>query len=103
MQETEEIQVQSLNGEDPLEKEMAIHSRILVWKFPWTEVPGGLQTMGLQKSQTGLSTHIHIIIYIIYIYAHIHTYKYRFACKLYIYIYIYQHPSQKSLDVYSRK
>ena len=67
------MQVRSLNGEDPLEKEMAIHSRILVWKFPWTEVPGGLQTIGLQKSQTGLSTHMHIIIYI-YTHTHTHTY-----------------------------
>ena len=37
-----EIQVHSLRGEDPLEKEMANHSDILVWKIPWTEEPGGL-------------------------------------------------------------
>ena len=35
--------------EDPLEKEMTIHSSILVWKSPWTEEPGGLQPMGSQK------------------------------------------------------
>ena len=37
-----ETQVQSLHVEDPLEKEMATHSSILVWKIPWTEEPGGL-------------------------------------------------------------
>ena len=35
--------------EDPLEKEMAIHSRTIAWKIPWTEEPGGLQSMGLQR------------------------------------------------------
>ena len=37
-----EMQVQSLDQEDPLEKEMASHSNILAWKIPWTEKPGGL-------------------------------------------------------------
>ena len=41
-------------GEDPLEEEMATHSSILAWRIPWTEVPGGLQSMGT-KSQTRLS------------------------------------------------
>ena len=41
-------QVRSLGWEDPLEKEMAIHSGILSWRIPWTEEPGGLQSMGLQ-------------------------------------------------------
>ena len=50
-----EIQVQSLGQEDPLEKEMAIHSSILAWRIPWTEDPVGLQSMGSQKSQTQLS------------------------------------------------
>ena len=49
-----ETRVQSLGREDPLEKEMATHSRLLAWKIPWTEEPGGLQSMGSQ-SQTGLS------------------------------------------------
>ena len=44
-----------LGQEDPLEKEMATHSSILAWKLPWTEEPGGLQSMGSQKSQTRLS------------------------------------------------
>ena len=41
--------VQSLGQEDPLEKEMATHSSILVWRILWTEEPGGLQSMGLQR------------------------------------------------------
>jgi len=44
-----ETWVQSLGQEDPLEKEMAIHSSILAWKIPWTEEPGGLQSMGSQR------------------------------------------------------
>ena len=38
-----------MGQEDPLEKEMATHSSILVWRIPWTEEPGGLQTMGPQR------------------------------------------------------
>ena len=49
MLETQETQVQSLGQEDPLEKEMAIHSNILAWEIPWTEEPGGLQSMGAAK------------------------------------------------------
>ena len=41
--------VQSLGQEDPLEKEMATHSRILAWRIPWTEQPGGLQSTGSQR------------------------------------------------------
>ena len=51
----QETWVQSLGREDPLEKEMTTHSSILAWKIPWTEEPGRLQSMGLQKSQTQLS------------------------------------------------
>ena len=51
---TQETRVQSLGGKDPLEKGMATHSSILAWEMPWTEEPGGLQTMGSQ-SQTRLS------------------------------------------------
>ena len=43
------MQVQSLDQEDPLEEEMATHSSILAWRIPWTEEPGGLQSMGLQR------------------------------------------------------
>ena len=49
MQETQETQIQSLGREDPLEKEMAILSSILAWRIPWTEEPGGLYSMGLQR------------------------------------------------------
>ena len=44
-----ETQDQSLGWEDPLEKEMAIHSRTTAWKIPWTEEPGRLQSTGLQR------------------------------------------------------
>ena len=53
----QKTQVQSLGWEDPLEEEMATHSSILAWRIPWTEEPGGLQSMGWQKSWTQLSTH----------------------------------------------
>ena len=49
-----ETLVWSLGQEDPLEKGMATHSSILAWETPWTEEPGGLQSIGLQ-SQTQLS------------------------------------------------
>ena len=45
----QEAQVQSLGQEDPLEKAMATHSSILAWRISWTEEPGGLQYMGLQR------------------------------------------------------
>ena len=45
----QEIQVQSLDQEDPLEKGMATHFSILAWRIPWTEEPGGLQSMGSQR------------------------------------------------------
>ena len=46
MQETQEMQLQSLSWEDPLEEEMATHSNILAWEIPWTEEPGGSQSTG---------------------------------------------------------
>ena len=45
----QETRVRSLGREDRLEKEMATHSNILAWKIPWTEKPGGLQSMGSQR------------------------------------------------------
>ena len=51
MQETQEMWVQSLGWEDPLERERATHSSILVWKIPWTE---GLTVHGAAKSKTQL-------------------------------------------------
>ena len=44
-----ETRVQSLGREDPLEKRMGTHSSVLVWRIPWTEKPGGPQSMGLQR------------------------------------------------------
>ena len=44
-----EMRVRSLGWEDPLEKEMAIHSSTIAWKIPWTEKPGRLQSMGSQR------------------------------------------------------
>ena len=49
MQETQETRVRSLGREDLLEEEMTTHSSILAWEMPWTEEPGGLQSMGLQR------------------------------------------------------
>ena len=45
----QETGVQSLGQEDSLEEEMAKHSNILAWRIPWTEEPGGLQSLGLQR------------------------------------------------------
>ena len=46
----QETQVQSLDGEDVLKEGIATHSSILAWRIPWTEEPGGLQSMGLQTA-----------------------------------------------------
>ena len=48
----QETQVRSLGQEDPLEKEMATDPSILAWRTPWTEEPGGLQSVGSQESDT---------------------------------------------------
>ena len=48
----QDIQIQFLGWEDPLEKKMANHSSILAWRIPWTEEPGRLQSMGSQESGT---------------------------------------------------
>ena len=45
----QEMRVQSLGREDPLEEDMETHSSIFAWKIPWTEEPGGLQSMGSQS------------------------------------------------------
>ena len=52
MQEIQELWVRSLSREDPLEKEMAMHSSILAWKFPWTEEPGGHSPWSHEVSDT---------------------------------------------------
>ena len=56
MQETQETQVWSWGQEDPLEKGMATHSSILAWEIPWTEEPGGLQSMGRQRAGNDWAT-----------------------------------------------
>ena len=56
------MQDQSLGGEDPLEKEIATHSSILAWKIPWTEEPGELQSMGLQRvAKTEATQHMFVL------------------------------------------
>jgi len=52
----QEMQVGSLGREEPLEKEIATHSSILAWKVPWTEEPGRLQPMALQRVRHNLAT-----------------------------------------------
>ena len=61
MQETQETRVQSLGWEDPLEEEgMTTHSSIVAWRIPWTEEPGGLQSMGMQELNMAEATeHMH--------------------------------------------
>ena len=70
-----ETHVRSLGGEDLLEKEMATHSSMLAWEIPWTEEPGGLQSMESQnrhnlatKECTHTRTHTHV-----HVRAHTHT------------------------------
>ena len=48
-QQPQEMQFRSLGQEEPLEKGIATHSSILAWRIPWTEEPGGLQSIGLQS------------------------------------------------------
>ena len=54
----QETRVRSLGWEDPLQEEMATHSSILAWKIPWTEKPGGLQSMQSQRVGHARVTHI---------------------------------------------
>ena len=58
----QETQVQSLDQEDPLEKEMASHSSIPAWRIPWTEEAGRLQSMGSQRVGHDWATHPHFLI-----------------------------------------
>ena len=58
MQNMQEMQVQSLDQEDPLEKAMATHSSILAWEIPWTEEPGGLHPWGHEESD--VTEHAHM-------------------------------------------
>ena len=62
MQGMQETQVQSPGQEDPLEEDMATHSSTLAWRIPWTEEPGGLQSMGSQRVGHDWSSlaHMHV-------------------------------------------
>ena len=62
MQETQEMKVWSMDLEYPLEEEMATHSSILSWKIPWTEEPGGLQSVGSVESDTTEQLSMHILL-----------------------------------------
>ena len=71
----QETQVRSLNLEDPLKEEMATHSSVLAWRIPWTEEPGGLQSMGPQKVGHNCATesaHVHA--------RHTHTHTHTHTC-----------------------
>ena len=62
MQEKQEIRVQSLGWENPLEEEMATHFSILAWRIPWAEEPGGLQPVGSQRvGMTGRFKYKHVV------------------------------------------
>ena len=97
MQKLHETQVPSLDQEDPLEEGVAIHSSILAWRIPWTEEPGGLQSIGSQRvrhSRSDLActqahkiymTHMYLCIYLfiymayICMYIHcVHIFSYNF-------------------------
>ena len=64
----QEMWIGSLGGEDPLEEETATHSSMLVWEIPWTEEPGELQSMGLQRVGHNLAMEHRYIYKYTYIY-----------------------------------
>ena len=76
--EVQETHIGSLGQEDPLEKEMATHSRILAWRIPWTEEPSGLQSMGWQRvghesvTNTFMLTFFSTLLYLL-LYLHVNT------------------------------
>ena len=57
----QETRVRALEWEDPLEKEMAIHSSTIAWKIPWTEEPGRPQSMGSQRVRHDWATSLHFM------------------------------------------
>ena len=59
MQKMQDTRIQSLGLEDPLKEEIATYSQILTWEIPWTREPGGLQSLGLQKSKAWLGDWVH--------------------------------------------
>ena len=60
----QETEVRSLGWEDPLEKGIAIHSSILAWRIPWTEEPGGLQSMSIKELNTTEQLTLFSVIYL---------------------------------------
>ena len=62
-----ETRVQSLSREDLLEKEMTTHSSILVWKIPWTEEPGRLQSMGSKRVRHDGATSLSFFLFFLYL------------------------------------
>ena len=108
----QEIQVQSLGQEDPLEKRMSTHSSTLAWRIPWTEKPGGLQSTGLQVRDISKYTHtimtfpkrhLDIWLFILWFYSFIHNYICVCVCVfVYIYTYIYIIKSECTLFTFSQ-
>ena len=72
MQETQETQVRFLGQEDPLEKAVATHSSILAWRIPWTDKPGGLQSVGSQSNRTEQLNNNNKVRYILVLYFLVH-------------------------------
>ena len=60
---TQEMQVQFLGREDPLEEEIVMHSNILAWRILWTEEPGGLQSLGSQRVGHDLASKQLLLVY----------------------------------------
>ena len=73
--------VQSIVEEDPLEKEMTTHSSILAWEIPWTEEPGGLQSMGCKESD--MKRRALVVVHEIFVY---HVRSFVAACRLYLWV-----------------
>ena len=78
----QEMQVQSRDQEDPLEKEMATHSSILAWEIPWTEESGGLQYIGSQRLRHDLVTKQQQQQHFLLKYYSTHTHTYGFHCTV---------------------
>ena len=64
LQDMQEMRVRSLGQKDPLEEGMAAHSSILAWRIPWTEEPGGLQSMGSQTVDMTEATERNVILFL---------------------------------------
>ena len=87
MQETQKTRVRSLGQENPLEEEIATHSNILAWEFPWTEEPGGLKKESDLTEQLNNSGKIHFLLkylrqLILYNYIFYHAFKFIYSCGL---------------------